>query len=87
MCSSDLLAIILLLHLILSRTIFGYASRAVAENPSLAQVNGINLQRMIVVVWVLVAVWVLALCRILAHGRARGEQNCSERRHEMRWLS
>jgi branched-chain amino acid transport system permease protein len=47
------LTIILLLHLILSRTTFGYALRAVAENPSLAQVNGINLQRMIVVVWVL----------------------------------
>lgn len=47
------LGIILVLHLILSRTTFGFALRAVAENPSLAQVNGINLQRMIVVVWVL----------------------------------
>ncbi|WP_435141560.1 branched-chain amino acid ABC transporter permease [Pseudopelagicola sp. nBUS_19] len=47
------LMIILILHLILSRTTFGYALRAVAENPSLAQVNGINLQRMIIIVWVL----------------------------------
>ncbi|MFZ1813381.1 MAG: branched-chain amino acid ABC transporter permease [Rhizobiaceae bacterium] len=45
------LLIILVLHLVLSRTTYGYALRAVAENPSLAQVNGINLQRMIVTVW------------------------------------
>ena len=47
------LAIMVALHLVLSRTTFGFALRAVAENPSLAQVNGINLQRMIVTVWVL----------------------------------
>lgn len=47
------LVIMLVLHLVLSRTQFGYALRAVAENPALAQVNGINLQRMIVAVWVL----------------------------------
>ncbi|MDU8913670.1 branched-chain amino acid ABC transporter permease [Aestuariicoccus sp. MJ-SS9] len=41
------------LHLVLSRTTFGYALRAVAENPSLAQVSGINLNRMIVAVWVI----------------------------------
>ena len=47
------LLIIFALHLILSRTTYGYALRAVAENPSLAQVNGINLQRMIVTVWLI----------------------------------
>lgn len=47
------LAIILVLHLVLSRTTFGYALRAVAENPALAQVNGINLQKMIVTVWII----------------------------------
>ncbi|MEM1360666.1 MAG: branched-chain amino acid ABC transporter permease [Pseudomonadota bacterium] len=41
------------LHLMLSRTTFGYALRAVAENPGLAQVNGINLRGMIVTVWVM----------------------------------
>lgn len=47
------LCIMGLLHLMLSRTTFGYALRAVAENPELAQVNGINLNRMITVVWLL----------------------------------
>ncbi len=47
------LVIMLALHLVLSRTTFGYALRAVAENAGLAQVNGINLQRMIVIVWLL----------------------------------
>ena len=47
------LLIIFALHLILSRTTYGYALRAVAENPSLAQVNGINLQCMIVTVWLI----------------------------------
>ncbi|MCC1495041.1 branched-chain amino acid ABC transporter permease [Cognatishimia sp. F0-27] len=47
------LVIILILHLVLSRTTFGYSLRAVAENPSLAQVNGVNLRRMIASVWVL----------------------------------
>lgn len=46
------LMIMLVLHLALSRTTFGFTVRAVAENPELAQVNGINLQQMIVVVWV-----------------------------------
>lgn len=41
------------LHLVLARTIFGYALRAVAENPALAQVNGINLRLIIVAVWVI----------------------------------
>jgi len=47
------MVIILLLHLVLSRTTFGYALRAVAENPELAQVNGINLRRMIATVWII----------------------------------
>ena len=37
----------------LSRTTLGFALRAVAENPLLAQVNGVNLDRMIALVWVL----------------------------------
>ena len=45
------LIIMAILYWVLSRTTFGYALRAVAENPSLAQVNGINLRRMIVTVW------------------------------------
>ena len=47
------LVIMLILHLILSRTPFGYALRAVAENPSLAQVSGINLNRMITLIWII----------------------------------
>ncbi len=47
------LALMLALHLVLSRTPFGFALRAVSENPLLAQVNGINLQRMIVLTWVI----------------------------------
>ena len=42
-----------ILHLVLSRTTFGYALRAVAENPTLAQVNGIELKRMIRWVWMI----------------------------------
>ncbi|MEM9582989.1 MAG: branched-chain amino acid ABC transporter permease [Pseudomonadota bacterium] len=47
------LALMFILHLILSRTTFGYALRAVAENPSLAQVNGVNLHRTIMAVWLI----------------------------------
>lgn len=47
------LVLMLILHLILSRTTFGYSLRAVAENPSLAQVNGVNLQRTIMWVWLI----------------------------------
>ncbi|WP_428924819.1 branched-chain amino acid ABC transporter permease [Marinibacterium sp. SX1] len=42
-----------LLHLVLSRTTFGFALRAVAENPALAQVNGIRLSRIIAAVWLI----------------------------------
>ena len=45
------IVIMLVLHLILSRTTFGFALRAVAENPALAQVNGVNLGLMIGVTW------------------------------------
>ena len=47
------LALMFALHLILSRTTFGFALRAVAENPSLAQVNGVNLSRTITFVWLI----------------------------------
>jgi branched-chain amino acid transport system permease protein len=47
------LLIMVILHLVLSRTTFGYSLRAVAENPSLAQVSGINLNRMIVLIWLI----------------------------------
>ncbi|MBO6756589.1 MAG: branched-chain amino acid ABC transporter permease [Roseibium sp.] len=47
------LLLMLGLHLLLSRTTFGFALRAVAENPVLAQVHGVNLQRMITAVWVI----------------------------------
>ena len=47
------LLLMFILHLILSRTTFGYSLRAVAENPSLAQVNGVNLQSTIMWVWLI----------------------------------
>ena len=47
------LLIMFILHLVLSRTTFGYSLRAVAENPTLAQVSGINLSRMIVLIWLI----------------------------------
>lgn len=47
------LVIMFILHLVLSRTTFGYSLRAVAENPTLAQVSGINLNRMIVLIWII----------------------------------
>lgn len=47
------LAIMAALHLVLTRTTFGYALRAVAENPGLAQVNGVNLRRMVMAVWLI----------------------------------
>ena len=47
------LILMFILHLVLSRTTFGYSLRAVAENPSLAQVNGVNLSRTIMAVWLI----------------------------------
>ncbi|WP_103333978.1 branched-chain amino acid ABC transporter permease [Pseudotabrizicola formosa] len=40
-------------HLILTRTTFGFALRAVAENPALAQVSGVRLSTMITAVWMI----------------------------------
>lgn len=40
-------------HLVLTRTTFGFSLRAVAENPALAQVAGVNLRRTIVAVWLI----------------------------------
>jgi branched-chain amino acid transport system permease protein len=45
--------LMLAFHLVLTRTTFGFALRAVAENPSLAQVNGVNLAAMIAAVWLI----------------------------------
>lgn len=47
------LVLMLALHLVLTRTSFGYALRAVAENPDLAQVAGVRLSRMVIAVWVI----------------------------------
>lgn len=47
------LVLMLLLYLVLSRTTFGFALRAVAENPGLAQVHGVSLKRMVMVVWLI----------------------------------
>ncbi|WP_300035211.1 branched-chain amino acid ABC transporter permease [uncultured Roseobacter sp.] len=47
------LVIMVILHLVLSRTTFGYSLRAVAENPTLAQVSGISLNRMITLIWLI----------------------------------
>ncbi|WP_136659928.1 branched-chain amino acid ABC transporter permease [Nitratireductor sp. XY-223] len=41
------------LHLVLTRTTLGFALRAVAENPTLAQVNGIALPSMIRLTWII----------------------------------
>ncbi|MCR9058637.1 MAG: branched-chain amino acid ABC transporter permease [Rhodobacteraceae bacterium] len=41
------------LYLVLSRTTFGFSLRAIAENPSLAQVHGVNLRRMVAAVWII----------------------------------
>jgi len=47
------LGLMAVLYLVLSKTTFGFALRAVAENPSLAQVHGVNLKRMIAAVWII----------------------------------
>lgn len=47
------LVIMVVLHLVLAHTTFGYALRAVAENPSLSQVSGINLNSMIILIWII----------------------------------
>lgn len=40
-------------HLVLTRTTFGFALRAVAENPALAQVAGVRLSSMVIAVWMI----------------------------------
>jgi branched-chain amino acid transport system permease protein len=47
------LALMAAFHLILTRSTFGFALRAVAENPTLAQVAGVRLSRMVVAVWLI----------------------------------
>lgn len=47
------LALMAAFHLILTRTTFGFALRAVAENPVLAQVAGVRLSHMVVAVWLI----------------------------------
>ncbi len=41
------------LHVVMARTPLGFALRAISENPSLAQVNGINLSRMVTITWLI----------------------------------
>ena len=45
--------IMLVFHFILSHTHYGYALKAVSENPTLAQVNGIHLDRIIKSIWLI----------------------------------
>ncbi|MFN3643654.1 MAG: branched-chain amino acid ABC transporter permease [Gemmobacter sp.] len=47
------LVLMLLFHLILTRTTFGFALRAVAENPGLAQVTGLRLSSMVTAIWLI----------------------------------
>ena len=47
------LIVMLIFHLVLSRTTFGYALQAVAENPILAQISGVNLSRMLMMIWLI----------------------------------
>jgi branched-chain amino acid transport system permease protein len=45
--------LMLALHLVLTRTTFGFALRAVAENPALAQVAGVRLSAMVTAIWLI----------------------------------
>jgi len=45
--------IMLIFHFVLSHTNYGYALKAVSENPILAQVNGIRLTRIIKSIWLI----------------------------------
>lgn len=47
------LCLMLALHLVLTRTTFGFSLRAVAENPTLAQVSGVRLSHMVIAVWII----------------------------------
>lgn len=46
-------AMMLIFHIVLTRTSFGYALRAVAENPRLAEVSGVRLSTMVNAVWLI----------------------------------
>lgn len=58
------LIVMLVLHVVMTRTVLGFALRAISENPSLAMVNGINLQRMVALTW-LIAGGLAALAGVL----------------------
>ena len=47
------IAIVTALHLFLRRTRMGLAMRALAENPTLARINGVNTQHVIIATWVI----------------------------------
>ena len=47
------LLVMVALHLLITRTSIGYALLAISENPTLAQVNGINLAAMVRLAWLL----------------------------------
>ena len=47
------LVVMVALHLLITRTSLGYALLAVSENPTLAQVNGVNLAAMVRLAWLL----------------------------------
>lgn len=47
------LSIMVVFHFVMSRTPLGFALRAISENPSLAMVNGVPLQRMILLTWLI----------------------------------
>jgi len=51
--TSLLIVLLMLLYILLNRTIIGAALRAVMENPSLAQANGINVSLMLALSWFL----------------------------------
>lgn len=40
-------------HIVMTRTPLGFAMRAMSENPSLAEVNGIDLKRLVAVTWLI----------------------------------
>ncbi len=50
------ISIMVFFHLVLTRTSFGYALRATAENPQLAQVSGVRLSSMINRVWLIAGI-------------------------------
>lgn len=47
------LAAMAALHIVMAYTPLGFALRAISENPVLAQVNGVNLKRMVTITWLI----------------------------------